>query len=335
MATNPGNYKIGTTKELFETENATLLLIDYDLNQTVEPIKQGNFMVQHIVHALGPILIATCMVSTLQWPLTKDSSVIRVGRRSYVFGMPGIIYGLLFPEECSEDKLAHLDSIFTQNTHFEDHSFRKEKGLLYCKDSEQRFWMRSRARFHSVAHAILTGFGHLAGKSATAAAEGSSGNMKAFRLSGVTHLVGQAIISGALAPQHIETQEARRAAREMESHRVSTTNSIFAFPSINVFMSLVEAMEMLWVVALGRTHLLRRGRAPPPGDANFDCRMWKLREDGLRFFFNVMTGLEEILDNEDDDGVADDDDNNDDDDGDDSNDDGGDDGDNNNDEEAV
>jgi len=161
--------------------------------------------------------------------------------------------------------------------------------------------MRSRARFHSVAHAILAGLSHLTGKSAMAAAEGSSGDTKAFRMSGATHLVGQAIICGALAPQHIETQEARRATREMESHRVSATNSIFAFPSINVLMSLVEALEMLWVVALGRAHLLRQGRAPPLGDANFDCRMWKLSEDGLRFFFNAMTGLEEILDDHDDD----------------------------------
>ncbi|KAI6692041.1 hypothetical protein NL676_019751 [Syzygium grande] len=84
-----------------------LLSIDYDLDWTVKPIKQGGFIVQLIVHALR---------------------------------------------------------------------------LLYCKDSEERFWIRSRARFHSIAHAILAGFGHLTGKSAMAAAEGSSGDIKALRV---------------------------------------------------------------------------------------------------------------------------------------------------------
>lgn len=175
---------------------------------------------------------------------------------------------------------------------------------MYCKDSEERFWIRSRARFHSIAHAILAGFGHLIGKSATAAAEGSSGDIKALRVLGVTHFVGQAILCGALVPQHIETREVRRAARKMESRRMSATNSIFAFASINVFVSLVVAMEVAWVIALGRAHLLSK-LVLLLLETDFGCRMSKLSEDSLHFFLNVLTRLEEILD--DDDGVADDD----------------------------
>lgn len=59
--------------------------------------------------------------------------MIQVGRRSYIFGMPGIIYGVSFPEECSVDKLAHLDSTFWQYGYFEDHRNRKEKGTITYK----------------------------------------------------------------------------------------------------------------------------------------------------------------------------------------------------------
>ncbi|KAI6692042.1 hypothetical protein NL676_019752 [Syzygium grande] len=91
----------------------------------------------------------------------------------------------------------------------------------------------------------------------------------------------------------------------MESHRLSATNSIFAFASINVFVSLVVAMEVAWVIALGRAHLLSK-LVLILLETDFGCRLWKLSEDSLRFFLNVLTRLEEILD-EDDDGVADDD----------------------------
>lgn len=96
----------------------------------------------------------------------------------------------------------------------QDLTFLFMTGLSDCKDSEQRFRIISRARFHSVAHAILARFGHLTGKSGTAVAEDSSGEMKESRVLGVTCLVGQAVLCGALASQHIETQEATPAARK-------------------------------------------------------------------------------------------------------------------------
>ncbi|KAI6699663.1 hypothetical protein NL676_013987 [Syzygium grande] len=80
--------------------------------QSLTVPRVGDFVVNLYVEAITHIMMTTCGVSDLQWPLSRDSTVIRVGERSFAFVMLGLLYGLQLPPVCDEDMVDTLERVF-------------------------------------------------------------------------------------------------------------------------------------------------------------------------------------------------------------------------------
>jgi len=80
--------------------------------QLVPAWRVGNFVVNLYVQAITHIMMTTCCVGDFQWPVSRDSLVIRIGERSFAFVMLGLMYGLQLHEDCDEDTVDTLERVF-------------------------------------------------------------------------------------------------------------------------------------------------------------------------------------------------------------------------------
>lgn len=86
-------------------------------------VRLGQFMVKMMIQGMETrpnILMCVCMVGDLQWPLAKDSPVIRVGHRSFAFAMPGLLYGVQFSPTCNFDLIHSLLPVFRKFGYYKD-----------------------------------------------------------------------------------------------------------------------------------------------------------------------------------------------------------------------
>lgn len=102
----------GSVTEIFKAKNAALLLLDYDEDRSLRFLRHGGFAVNLIMQSSSPVLMVSCMVDELQWPITKDAPVIRIGKKTFAFAMPGILYGLQFPSCCEDEMMDTLERVF-------------------------------------------------------------------------------------------------------------------------------------------------------------------------------------------------------------------------------
>ncbi|KAF7839739.1 hypothetical protein G2W53_008221 [Senna tora] len=82
--------------ELFRYPTATALLLDYELVQSVKPLSIGVFVMNLFMQMASPITAASCTINEFQWPLTKDTLVIRIGKHTFVFCIPGVVFAFRF-----------------------------------------------------------------------------------------------------------------------------------------------------------------------------------------------------------------------------------------------
>lgn len=92
----------------------------YDEGQHVELLSLGSFSVNLITKATCPILATLCSAEGIQWPLTKDTVVIQMAKRTFAFALPGLLYGLQFPDLCPEEHINILERVFMKFGHFRD-----------------------------------------------------------------------------------------------------------------------------------------------------------------------------------------------------------------------
>ncbi|KAA8546858.1 hypothetical protein F0562_003287 [Nyssa sinensis] len=266
----------GFFSTVVNNEYATLWSLDYDDGHLITVISQDEFSVKLIEQKMSPIFITACMVGGIHWPVTRDAPVIRIGRWSFAFAMPGLLYGLQFPPNCRDAMLGELVMFFEKFAHFEDYR-EKLTGIPFpLPESEADFWTASRSWIERITHPKLVQYGHCPGKSESSIWNQATGSLRVHRMSTVTHNVAEYILSGALKPTHINIQ-GMRSRLELDNSDAYTEQ---IFPSISAFTTVVEAVEMFGMTSKGKT-----GYVPKQPDMVLveflDFKVWTLKGECL------------------------------------------------------
>ncbi|CAK9208026.1 unnamed protein product [Sphagnum troendelagicum] len=83
----------------------------------------GDFSIRLLKQAHpSPLAAVVASVGQVQWPVGKDAPILKVWNRRYTFALPGLVYGLLFPEiETPAIVLQQLESVMDQYCTFQIH----------------------------------------------------------------------------------------------------------------------------------------------------------------------------------------------------------------------
>ncbi|XP_010269149.1 PREDICTED: uncharacterized protein LOC104605898 [Nelumbo nucifera] len=288
-------FPSGTESEVLRVEKAVLSLVGYDNGgQTAGVIRTGEFSIGVVMQTISPILVTVCMVGDLQWPITKDSPSLRVGSRSFAFAMPGLLYGLQFPEDCSEQAMQVLERVLTRFSHYEDHSLSgRESGTKFLvPEAEPSFWSASQSKIRELTDPLLNQIGAgPAGKSPARMGGMDEGLLKAIRMSGVTKLISKAVLVGGLQPEHVDIFDMRP-----QSNANQNVNLLRAFATIFAFSDLVEAVEATRLVISGNRRslpLFHPTWTPLPG-----IRTWNINKKGLLLLLQVLIASASIYNDE-------------------------------------
>ncbi|KAF7839737.1 uncharacterized protein G2W53_008219 [Senna tora] len=278
--------------ELFRYPTATALLLDYELVQSVKPLSTGVFVMNLFMQMASPIITTTCTINEFQWPLTKDTPVIRIGKHTFVFCIPGVVFAFQFTGVTEEvNFMQEIIGVFMNYGQYEEHG-------VGIDEENPLFWSVAQPLAESKAHDMLLRLGHQPGRSSFSLLCHNSCSIRATRLSAATKIVTKAITSGTLLPAYISIKGGGT------NDDDESQNPYSASPSIEVFTCLVDALEISWLMSGGmlpstRTHHMQRLRSThdPPA-----CnKIWKLNELGLEAF---LKGLDSTSEREADDEVV-------------------------------
>lgn len=125
-------FPMGTLMEVVQAEQAVLVLMEYANPNSLQLLRRGRFAMMLMLHSMSTIILAACMVDNMYWPLARDSLVFRVGARSFLISLPGLLYGLWFPPTSYQSAITLLVDVFRQFSHYEDfkHVAAGETGFL-------------------------------------------------------------------------------------------------------------------------------------------------------------------------------------------------------------
>ncbi|KAL5818286.1 hypothetical protein ACOSQ4_022128 [Xanthoceras sorbifolium] len=287
-STSQTQTNFGSSTELFNANcSARVVLLDYDDNREVKLLRYGGFIVNVIMQLASPLLMVTCTVDGLQWPISKDAPIIRVGKRCFAFGMPGLLYGLQFLDFCEDEKMDTLERVFKKYGHYHELDTSKLTGDVISDSDDPKFWKNLLPSIEAIVHNKLSQFGHHPGKSPSAVGNQYSGLVRVLRTSSSTKMVGVAILSGSLKSNHIEIQDMRSKQKcGDDSGNSDDIMSKQMFASISVFTNLVEAVEVFWVIASGKSDLLNKKITSLQELVGF--KMWRLNQLGIAAFMEKL-----------------------------------------------
>lgn len=83
---------------------------------------QGKFSIKIVTEAVNAITMAFCSLDGFQWPLAKDMPVVRIGRRTFVIGFPGLVYALQFPAIFEPKHIISLEKNLMRLTHYHNYA---------------------------------------------------------------------------------------------------------------------------------------------------------------------------------------------------------------------
>ncbi|PON65266.1 hypothetical protein PanWU01x14_117830 [Parasponia andersonii] len=201
--------------------------------------------------------MCVCVLRELQWPLVRDAPVFRVGLRTFVFAMPGLLYGLQFHASCRTDVMDTLERVFLKFGYYKDLN---ESGAGYnLQDNEPQFWQRVRPQIELLAHQTLSKLGHTPGRRLPSIITNTmdfhySGLLRALRMSSTAKMIGQAILSHSVKAIHFNIVNPKSTMRTPTSNDGKLRNDDdhpTYYASVNVFTHLVDAVEVAWKVAFG------------------------------------------------------------------------------------
>ncbi|KAF7839998.1 uncharacterized protein G2W53_008480 [Senna tora] len=294
MSTSSGSTKWfpnGSIKtELFRYPTATALLLDYELVQSVKPLSTGVFVMNLFMQMASPIIAATCTINDFQWPLTKDTPIIRIGKHTFVFCIPGVVFAFQFTGVTEEvNFMQEIIGVFMNYGQYT----RSMVLVIISQEYEEDplFWSVAQPLAESMAHDMLLRLGHQPGRSRFSLHCHNSCSTRATHLSAATKIITKSITSGTLLPAHISIKGGGT------NDDDESQNPYSASPSIEVFTCLVDALEISWLMSGGmhipsiRTHHMQRLRSthdPPAYN-----KIWKLNEIGFEAF---LKGLDSTSD---------------------------------------
>ncbi|KAF7839669.1 uncharacterized protein G2W53_008151 [Senna tora] len=270
--------------ELFRYPTATALLLDYELVQSVKPLSTGVFVMNLFMQMASPIIAASCTINEFQWPLTKDTPVIRIGKHTFVFCIPSVVFAFQFTGVIEEvNFMQEIIGVFMNYGQYKEHG-------VGIDEEDPLFWSVAQPLAESMAHDMLLRLGHQPGRSRFSLHCHNSCSTSATHLSAATKIVTKSITSSTLLPAHISIKGGGTNDEE------ESQNPYSASPSIEVFTCLVDALEISWLMSGGmlpsiRTHHMQHLRSthdPPAYN-----KIWKLNEIGFEAF---LKGLDSTSD---------------------------------------
>ncbi|KAJ3677312.1 hypothetical protein LUZ60_003036 [Juncus effusus] len=216
----------------------------------VHDFRSGNFSV-HMVIINGsskPVSMVNCMVGDHQWMLAEDSIVAFLGKRRFVFGLPGFMFGLELPLEGPQQKYAILQDIFAKFCAYHDLS--NLEGANDTNPSTTNPWVDAYNKISQLTTFVTP--------------DSTTNNLskmeRAVRTSAVVKLLSRSLLTGALLPsKHIQTG-------------VDNTNLGTILPTMWVISDLLNALET------GRAHT---NREVPSGN-------WRVNVEGVMSLLRVM-----------------------------------------------
>ncbi|TXG57819.1 hypothetical protein EZV62_015648 [Acer yangbiense] len=289
-STNP-THPYGSSTKLFNLNcSVEVLCMDYNENCEINFLRygelDGKFGVNLIVQSMSPLMMITCTVNGLQWPISKDAPIIRVGQRRLAFGIPGLVYGLQFPSSCEEKNMTTVERVFMKFGHYHDLTVGKSIGYR-LKDDDPKFWQKILTRIEIIAHNTLSKFGNHPGRSRQSAVDNQDmGIVRVHQTSDIIKMVRDAILSGSLKSNHIELQDMRSEKKCGANSGSSAIISEQVFASVSLFTDLVEAIELEQIIAFGKSHLLKGNFASLKGLVGF--KMWRLNQQGIAAFMKKL-----------------------------------------------
>ncbi|XP_026390101.1 uncharacterized protein LOC113285434 [Papaver somniferum] len=276
----------------------------HDMNQTVSIVRRGDFSFHVIIQTQSRITLTICMVDDLQWPITKDTPVIRVGLRSFAFAMPGLLYGLQFTDDGCQKDLEAFVKLLVRFGHYEDHSPGREAtaGMQYTlqEEDDANFWATSQYKIDNITQPFLTQLGaitdyksHLMTSYCMVNLETSNRqrSLKVVRMSAITKMISKGILVGGIHPnEHIElfyspnhfTFLNTNYSEEDTNYGIDSRAS----PTIFAFSDIVEAIEAYGVVVSGKYQSM------PPYEPKWNplpnITFWNISKAGLIRILQVM-----------------------------------------------
>ncbi|CAM6045527.1 unnamed protein product [Sphagnum compactum] len=109
---------MGSETELVKIAGAQLCLIDGEESVLMQC---GDFSLRLLKQAHSPLAAVVAAVGEVQWPVGKDAPVLKVWNRRYTFALPGLVYGILFPDDTPEHVIEQLEGVMDQFCTFEVH----------------------------------------------------------------------------------------------------------------------------------------------------------------------------------------------------------------------
>ncbi|THU47088.1 hypothetical protein C4D60_Mb09t11820 [Musa balbisiana] len=250
-------YRKGTDTELLalHSSSAELLLLCGERFDAVQAFRTGRLSL-HMIRAKGnPVCMVSCMVGDHQWMLAKDSLVLRVDPRKYVFAMPGFCYGLALLGSGSDHECRTLDEILARFCAYRD--IAAEEGADIWAHAYDE--MTKLTTIAAAAIDTTTG-GARRPSTATGIASSESEKWKkiqrAVRTSAMVKLLSRSLLSGALDPRkHLD---------------LTAGNNL---PSMRVIGDLADVIETR--------------RRPPAVDGGNS--FWYVNGEGIRLLLAILS----------------------------------------------
>ncbi|OVA03312.1 hypothetical protein BVC80_8601g3 [Macleaya cordata] len=281
-------YPRGTDSQVLRIKSSTTLWLmaagnhHNNIDRMVGIVRTGEFAFHIIIQTQSPILITICMVGDLQWPLTKDTPVLRVGLRSFAFATPGLLYGLRISDTCCEDVLETLERVLMRFGHYEDHSGRQSGIQFSIPEDDPDFWAASQFTIENITQPFLIRLG-ATDKSPTCFDDTNERVLRVMRMSAVTKMITKGVLVGGIDPdEHIELFGPTSLSEDEDVNDIESRASATIF----VFSDIVEAIEASGIIVSGKYQSM------PPYEPKWtpvpNITFWNISKAGLIRILQVM-----------------------------------------------
>ncbi|XP_057971177.1 uncharacterized protein LOC131159947 isoform X1 [Malania oleifera] len=285
----------GSLTELARVEDAAFILLNYDEGYTIRVVRVGDFAIRMVMRSRDSksiVLITTCMVEGLHWPLTRDAPVIRVGDYSFAFALPDLLYGVSFPRKVGEDTMDSLGMVFRKFGFYEDNRGDAPIGL---RNTDPNFWMIWRPKLEEIMNKYLVKFGHRPGGLPSILGYRKADLLRVIRMSATTHLISKGTLLDLLNPFstlitiHDTTSCLSKQTSQIDGLNTKLDDVIY--PSVTIFNKLVEAVELMWALTTGKSHLLEKHQPTECLMPQLAFKTWTLNPNGILFLMQMLSHI--------------------------------------------
>ncbi|XP_010937495.1 uncharacterized protein [Elaeis guineensis] len=271
-------YRMGTDTRLLTIDHGPteLFVLCTERFEAAPAFRSGDFSM-HMIRVKGnPMAMVICMVGDHQWMLAKDSLVLHVEARMFVFVLPGFLYGLTLPTTASDHESRIVEEIFKRFCAYRDLSANEDCESGGDSNSETDPWARAYSKMEKLTSrktVIAAANSAKTPPETTAGVSSADPNtrrklQRAVRTSAVVKLLSRALLAGALDPtKHLHLVAATAAGGA-------------ALPTMWALADLLDAVE----AGKQRIEALPLGQRGPQGSSGW----WTLNREGARRLLEVV-----------------------------------------------